>query len=163
MSEYTLVQRSSHRILTELIDGSKDSQYSWVLNPGSDGLLGVLRRLSASEASANWISGKPSIAAQTNHIRFSLELLNRRSKEEHLFNDEAWENSWKLQSVTNKEWRNLLDQLDKEAHEWMNAVLVSKRERDEDSVTEILTSVSHIAYHFGAIRQLLSIAFESSH
>ncbi|WP_080839368.1 DinB family protein [Cohnella massiliensis] len=158
MSEQNGVRRSLHLLLAELIDGPEEGRFTWVLNPGKgNGLLDSLRRLSGAEASAIRIPGRASIAAHANHLRFSLELLNRKSRGEALFADEDWAKSWELQTVTEPEWRGLIARLQDEAHSWMHHVMTAETEWDEKTTVEAIASSAHVAYHFGAIQQLLRI------
>lgn len=157
MNENLLVRQGLRRLLEELVDGPAADQYAWVLNPGTCGLMDTLKRLSAAESSAVRVPGRSSIAAHANHLRFSLELLNRKSNGEPPFPDEEWAASWSVQTVTDGEWSRLLARLQAEAGAWMNHVASSDRAWGEEETMEALASSAHIAYHFGAIRQLLGI------
>jgi hypothetical protein len=140
-------------ILSELIDGG--SQGTFVLDSKSPGLLAMLEALSAE--SASWRAGgdRMSIAAHVNHVTFTLHVMNRwASGEENPFADADWAGSWKLQTVTEPQWRELIASLRREAHAWIDA-LQQPREWDEITLTGTIGSPAHIAYHLGEVRQLI--------
>jgi hypothetical protein len=130
------VHRALSTLLRELIDGAHE-ETAWVLNPGDQGLLTSLERLSAADASAPAPGGGPPIAAHVDHLRYGLELLNRWSRGEEPFAEANYSASWGRTSVTDTEWADLRDQLRREA-----------------ALTGMLASVTHLAYHLGAIRQV---------
>ena len=79
-------------LLAELVDGaSKDGGY--MLNPGDEGLLRSLEKLSAADASALTPTGS-SIAAHVDHVRYGLSLMNRWSQGENPFASADWTASW---------------------------------------------------------------------
>lgn len=156
-----ILQNSINRLLHELVDGPDVNQYGFLLNPGSPGLLDILRQLDVSEATAVIAPGCSSIAAQANHIRFVLEVLNRKFAADPPIADEAWEQSWSVVLSSSAEWQHLLDQLQSEVQRWGSRVLAMPQPHDEDVMTEIVASVAHMAYHFGSIRQLLHFQFRN--
>jgi hypothetical protein len=77
------VAKTLGTLLAELVEGaSKDGGY--MLNPGDEGLLRSLEKLSASDASARTATGS-SIAAHVDHVRYGLSLMNRWSEGESPF------------------------------------------------------------------------------
>lgn len=130
---------------------------AWVLNPGDRGLLASLDALSAEEASAR-PGGRASIAAHTDHVRYGLQLLNRwASGDADPFSTADYSASWRRQMVTETEWRDLRDALARESRDWQ-AVLRQPRQVDRIALAGMISSVVHLAYHLGAIRQLNSAA-----
>ena len=151
----SLFNRSLHHLLVELIDGPAD-QWTWVLNPEDAGLLSVLEGLSAEVASRAPAHGRATIAAHANHVCYGLELLNRwAGGEENPFADADWAGSWRVERVSEPEWRELLARLRREAHGWRDAA-AQPRTWDEIALTGALASAAHLAYHLGAIRQLVA-------
>jgi hypothetical protein len=146
------VHRALSTLLRELIDGAHE-ETAWVLNPGDQGLLTSLERLSAADASAPAPGGGPPIAAHVDHLRYGLELLNRWSRGEEPFAEANYSASWGRTSVTDTEWADLRDQLRREADHWRDAVQ-EPLQMDEAALTGMLASVTHLAYHLGAIRQV---------
>jgi len=144
------------RILTalfgELVDGaSPDSAF--VLNPSDPGLLRSLDRLSAADASRVLPDHTTSVAAHVDHLRYGLELLNRWQRGEDPFAGADYSASWKRVGVTDAEWTALKTELRIQAEAW-SAALEDTRPLDDITLTGIVASVVHLAYHLGAIRQL---------
>ena len=154
-----LVLGALQTLLAELFDGPAPDS-SWVLHRGAGTELFVmLRGLSAKQASATPVPGRSTIAGHANHLRFSLELLNRWTRGENPFMDADWQGSWRVQTVSDEEWRDLLAALRAEADAWRDAV-VAPREWEPIALTGALASAAHVAYHLGAIRQLAVLAAE---
>ena len=141
-------------LLSELINGSPDLKVgTYMLNRGDEGLLKSLDKLSASAASAV-SSGGSSIAAHTDHIWYGFSLLNRwASGEKAPWKGADWTTSWKKPVVSEAEWEALRDDVRREAHAWIEALRVP-RDVNEGELGWITGSVSHLAYHVGAIRQI---------
>jgi hypothetical protein len=144
--------RALAALLGELIDGSA-SEASWILNPEDPGLRRSLETLPASAASVVPAAGGSSVAAHVDHLCYGLELLNRWSRGEDPFADANYSASWRRSVVSDTEWAALRDRLWREAHAWMENIR-NPRPLSEAEVTNIVSSVAHLAYHFGAIRQI---------
>jgi hypothetical protein len=139
-------------LLNELLDGpARDA--SWVLNPGDEGLLASLDRLSAAQASAPSSDGGASIAAHVDHLRYGLELLNRWSRGEQPFADADYSASWTRTMVSDPEWSTRRQSLRDEAYKWRDAMR-TVGEISEFELSGVVGSVVHLAYHLGAIRQI---------
>ena len=138
-------------LLAELVDGaSKEGGY--MLNPGDEGLLRSLEKLSAADASALTATGS-SIAAHVDHIRYGLSLMNRWGQGENPFGSADWKESWKRTKVSEKEWQQRIAELRAEAARWLGVVR-TPREVDEDGLKGLMGSIAHLAYHLGAVRQI---------
>jgi hypothetical protein len=138
-------------LLSELVDGaSKDGGY--MLNPGDEGLLRSLDKLSAADASALTPTGS-SIAAHADHIRYGLSLMNRWSQGEDPFESADWKASWTRTRVTEPEWRQRVSDLRAETARWLGVVR-TPREIDEVELNGMIGSIAHLAYHLGAVRQI---------
>jgi len=140
-------------LLSELVNGSPDpSARTSILNRGDAGLLASLDRLSADAASAT--HGGPSIAAHVDHLRYGLSLLNGWiSGSPAPFQNMDWTTSWKKNLVSEAEWTTLRQALRLEATAWIHA-LRAPREVTDIEAHWITGTLAHIAYHFGAIRQI---------
>ena len=140
-------------LFSELVYGSAErTARTYVLNQGDAGLLAALDRLSAVAASAR--HGGPSIAAHVDHLRYGLSLLNRwAGGSPPPWPDMDWAASWRKCVVSDTEWRQLCDELRREADAWAEA-LRTPREVSDVEVGWMVGSVAHIAYHIGAIRQI---------
>ena len=137
-------------LLTELLDGLP-SPPGFVLNPGDPGLLRTLDRLSAEAASAPGPNGGPSVAAHVDHLRYGLHLLNQWADGGTPFDDAEYAASWRKSVVTDVDWTSLLAALRQEAGQWRTAIA---RRSAGDEIIVPISSVVHLAYHFGAIRQI---------
>ena len=138
-------------LLAELIDGaSKEGGY--MLNPGDEGLLRSLDKLSAADASALTPTGS-SIAAHVDHVRYGLSLMNRWSQGENPFESADWKPSWTRTRVSEPEWQQRVAELRAETARWLGVVR-APREVDEVELNGMIGSIAHLAYHLGAIRQI---------
>jgi len=140
-------------LLSELVNGSPDPGVgTYMLNRGDDGLLNSLDKLSAPAASAT--AGGGSIAAHVDHLRYGLSLLNRWAAGERApWKGADWTASWRHPVVSEVEWRALRDDLRREARAWIEALRVPRDVQDAE-LGWITGSISHLAYHVGAIRQI---------
>jgi len=137
-------------IFAELVDGA--SQPTYVLNNSDAGLLRSLDKLSATAASHLTATGS-SIAAQVDHVRYALSVMNRWSAGENAFDAADWTTSWRKTRVTAVQWKQLREELADEAHRWLES-LKKPREIDQSDMNSVVGSIAHIAYHVGAIRQI---------
>ena len=155
MSLDVLLRDALRDLLRELLDGPPGGM-AFVVNPGDRGLLGSLALLSAVEASSR-AGGRSSIASHVRHLRYGFELLNRWARGENPFADADYAASWEHQQVTDGEWLELREGLEREARAWMASVQ-APREWDQVMLGGTIGSVAHLGYHLGAIRQLASAA-----
>lgn len=126
-----------------------------MLNQGDVGLLRSLDKLSAAEASSS-SSGRVPVAAHVDHVRYSLQRLNGWASGKDL-GPADWEASWRRTRVSDVEWKALRANLATEVAEWKQ-VLERATVTDDEAMRSLASSVAHLAYHFGAIRQLADAA-----
>lgn len=139
-------------LFRELVDGVPRGP-SYMINIGDIGLLGSLDKISAADAS-HIHDGGTSIAAQVDHIRYGIALMNQwRSGVANPWAGADWTASWRKTSVSNEQWRQLRAELRDETHQWLDTI-GSARELDETQLMYMMASIAHLAYHFGAIRQM---------
>ena len=146
------VYRAVLGLLRELLDGPS-TDAAFVLNPRDPGLLRSLEMLSGDQASAAPAFGGASIAAHVDHLRYGFALLNRWVRGEQPFADAEYSASWQRGTVSDAEWTARLRDLRSEADKWREA-LAHPRDVSGEELTGIVSSVVHLAYHFGAIRQI---------
>ena len=140
------------RLFTELISGTS-GRGGFVLNTGDIGLLRSLDHVSAADASRS-VNGGATIAAHVQHLRYGLSLMNRWAAEGgNPFADAAWDEAWKTSVVDASEWAAIRSGLADEAHQWLR-MLASPRTADETEFAGMVSSIAHLAYHVGAIRQI---------
>ena len=64
-----------------------------------------------------------------------------------------WTASWRKNVVSDTEWHELRDELRREADAWAKT-LSTPREVSDVEAGWLAGSVTHVAYHMGAIRQI---------
>lgn len=138
-------------LFSELVDGAPPAA-AYMLNRGDRGLLRSLDRLSAEAASAT-AEGGASVAAHVEHLRYGLSLLNQWAAGVRPFEDADWTVAWQKNRVSEAEWADLRRRLGEETREWLG-YLRTPREVGELELNDIIGSIAHLAYHFGAIRQI---------
>ncbi len=153
MTNQDVLRRALSTLLSELVDGVPPNA-CFVLNPGDPGLLRSLDRLTPAEASAVSPQGGASIAAHVDHLCYGMEILNRWAEgDERAFETADYTVSWRRTRVDDAAWSTLRSRLR------MNALKLSAAfqhvQADNDlHVTGGIAMVVHLAYHFGAIRQM---------
>lgn len=141
------------RLLGEALYGPQGGD-AFFLNSGDRGLLASLDALSAEAASAR-PGGRASVASHVEHLRYGFALLNREAKGETVSAD--WAEAWKHQTVSEEEWRQLRADLARETLAWLE-VMKQPPAYSEVNLTSAVSSIPHLTYHLGAIRQLAAAA-----
>ncbi len=145
------------KLLIEVFEGPPGDE-AYVLNPGDPGLLRQLESISAAIASTAPTPAKPPIAAHVDHVLYGLSLMNRwTAGEENPWASADWNASWRITSVTEEQWRALLNKLRQAATAWREGAK-AKQDWDGLAAAGAISSVAHTAYHLGAIRQILAVA-----
>lgn len=153
---HALLRNALLGLFRELIDGAP-ADAAFIVNPGDPGLVRSLGKLSAADASAR-TAERSSVAAHVGHLRYGFELLNRwAGGDENAFAGATYAKCWERQQVAEGEWRDLLQGLAQEVRAWMGAI-ERRREWDFVALSGAISSVAHLAYHLGAIRQLAAAA-----
>ena len=118
-------------------------------------LFETLEGVSAEEASRAISSNSATIAAQVEHVRFYLDVLN-----DYMQTGEDKENNWReiwetVREVTPEEWEDIKRRL-KQSHERALATINSFEKWDgKYDIVGGLSILVHTAYHLGGIRQAL--------
>jgi hypothetical protein len=156
MQEFSLkvITESIITLLTEAYPGPPDPHGTWFIdNDTSAGLFGILRDVTAEEASTSVDgTGNPgtTIASHVEHLHWSLANMNR-SMRGGAFGD--WNESWNLKETNPAEWSRLLSELKKEFEDLCEG-LRNQTEIDPQYFTGGLALAPHAAYHLGNIRQM---------
>src|SRR4051812_29976398 len=141
------------RLFSELIQGTSRQGEAFILNSGDVGLLRSLDQLPAAEASQS-VNGGATIAAHAQHVTYGLSLMNRWATEGgNPFADAKWDEAWKTSVVDASRWAEIRTGLRHETQRWLE-MLQSPRECSGIELTGMMSSVAHLAYHLGAIRQI---------
>jgi hypothetical protein len=141
-------------LFSELVNGPKGACY--MLNAGDRGLLASLDRLDAKAASAIPPSGGASIAAHVDHVLYGINLFNRWvAGDEEPWADADWTASWQRTAVDDAEWQALRDQFRIELRRCQEALAqADAADLEGIELNGAIGIVAHLAYHFGAIRQI---------
>lgn len=113
------------------------------------GVFNTIANLDAFAASQT-VSGS-TIAAQTDHLRYYLEVLNNFLSGTVQAAD--WSRSWAIKDISDAEWTKSKKDLRK-TYNTVVKTFEKIDEWDEDKMSEAMAIVVHTAYHLGAIRQI---------
>src|ERR671911_387113 len=114
-------------------------------------LFETLATISAEEASQPVGDRCATLAAQVNHIRVYIEVLERYMRGEEVGQTD-WATSWRVSRVDDAEWDSLKERLDV-AYQSMRATMQDVTNGDrEDAMSGTLAILVHTAYHLGEIR-----------
>jgi len=149
----TQTRRALAALLGELVEGA-NAESGYVLNPKDPGLLYALDRLSASEASHVPTGHRSSVAAHADHLRYGIDLMNQWADGDDPFGDADYTASWRRVVVTDSEWSHLRAELKRQLEIWSKNLAQPRAETDTEHAG-VIASVVHLAYHFGAIRQIV--------
>jgi hypothetical protein len=142
------------RLFSELVDGAPHAAGgAFILNSGDAGLLRSLDKLTAADASRA-SQGGATIAAHAQHVRYGLSLMNRWAAEGgDPFADATWDAAWKIAAVDEAAWTEIRGGLRDEVQRWLKT-LGTPRDASEIELAGLISSIAHLAYHLGAIRQI---------
>ena len=153
----TDINTSLTTLFSELVLGAPVGGGAFILNSGDAGLLRSLENLSAADASGS-VHGGATIAAHAQHLRYDLSLMNRWATEGgNPFMDAKGEEAWKISRVGDAEWAEIRGGLGTEARCWLDA-LGAPRDVSLSDLSGMIASIVHLAYHFGAVRQIAASA-----
>jgi hypothetical protein len=151
--DHAMVSEAMVRLLRELLYGTPKGGGSVVLNGGDVGLLRTLDATPAVIASRS-SPGGASIAAHMLHVQYGLALLNKSRRDgSNAYDDPKWDTAWKTREVTEAEWRDIRDVLRAEGDQWLDNLARTASVSVAD-LAGTMGSIAHVAYHFGAIRQV---------
>lgn len=136
----------------EIYHGVGTGSPSWVVsNEPDSGVFGSIHDLTAEQASRKSCGGL-SIAAHTEHLRWSLAYALAYFRGERP--DASWSASWSVDTVDEQAWRRLRDELKTEYEALVEAIEKTKYWSNRDMRAGTLALVPHGAYHLGVIRLL---------
>lgn len=145
---YLILFRECFEGIVEGADGT------WFVQ-GKEGLFDAFATVDARQASKKPSPDCNSIAAHTFHILFALQGGNSYAGRPEP--EGTWESSWAKQTVTDSEWSELAGRI-KDEYDWhMHWVMTNEDWGDPEMTTGVMAQLPHMAYHLGAIRQLMKI------
>lgn len=160
MSVQIPVERFKEPLL-ECLDETFSTVHGIFLDKGTT-LFETLAGVSPEEASRAIAEGSATIAAQVEHVRFYLDVLDvymRTGKEQAVNWREIWETA---HEVTPEEWEDAKHRL-QQSHERVLATINSFEKWDgKYDIAGALSILVHTAYHLGGIRQAMGAIRASS-
>jgi hypothetical protein len=149
----TLLERVVKSIF-ECLDETFVDGHEIYLDKGSS-LFPTLEGVSAQEASSSVSSDSATLAAQVEHIRFYLDVLNDEIRSKPIVKVD-WEATWRfVNQVTPEEWEGQKRRLRESYDRIMTTLKGIDGLRGENEIAGALSVLSHTAYHLGGIRQAL--------
>jgi hypothetical protein len=141
-------------VLKETVEGPGEGG-SFFLDPNT-GLLQTLETLSLSEqglerAFASPAPGRPSIAAHVKHTSFHMNAICAWPRGDHSRRD--WPSSFVLENHNAATWTALLEELKFEYQDFQS--VIQEFATENEALGGAVGGIVHVAYHLGAIRQLI--------
>jgi hypothetical protein len=144
-------------LFAELVQGTGSGTGPVILNSRDAGLLAAIDHMSASDASRSSNAGA-TIAAHVQHLRYGLSLMNEwATSGGDPFANAKWDEAWKTRQVDETEWAHIRAGFRSEAETWLGN-LARHGDTFTDRTAAYMGSIAHLAYHLGAIRQILPAA-----
>lgn len=123
------------------------------LDSGTAGFFGALAEVDAATASRTLKTGNVTLAAHCWHVTWLLETAVRYSDREQFEPD--WGASWAVDTVDTAAWAKLRQTM-RQNYDALTSRIRAKSVWSEDDVAGSLTTLTHVVYHLGEIKQMLS-------
>jgi hypothetical protein len=139
-------------LLNEIYVGP-EGKPTWVIDQKGHGFTETIKEIDAKQASISTVIGGSTIAAHTEHLRWSLRVALEFFDGKLPTPD--WAESWRTHEVNNQEWKKLqLDLL--AAYNDLKAAIEQRTDWSNPQFNQgVLALLPHAAYHLGAIKQLI--------
>lgn len=143
--------------LLQFIDETFSQVHGMYLDKGTT-LYETLDGVTAEEASRSASPQTATIAAQVEHVRFYLDVLDEIIRTKNLNKKYDWREIWEtVREVTPEQWEDLKRRLH-ESHDRVMATVNSFENWDGPfDIGGAISIVAHTAYHLGGIRQALGV------
>ena len=152
MTQQIPVERFTYTLFG-LLTETFESVYGIFLDRGTS-LFETLDGITAEQASRATSSRCATLAAQVNHVRFYLDVLEEYMLETRT-EQADWASSWQMGAVTAEEWASLKMSL-RESYARVRRTMEGFDSWDNDSrLGGAVAIVVHTAHHLGEIRQML--------
>jgi hypothetical protein len=153
-------QLAATMLLREAFDGIPAGQdYTWFVQ-GKEGVFDALTSIDAETASRKPSPTCASIAAHANHILFILQCANvDQGRPEP---EGTWEGTWERQAVTDPAWTSLVESIREEYSLLLGWLEKNTDWSQKDAFVGALVPLPHIAFHLGAIRQILRLVHDQT-
>lgn len=143
--------------LLEFLDETFSRAHGLYLDKGTT-LYETLDSVTAAEASRSAAPTTATIAAQVEHVRFYLDVLDEIIQTKNIEKKYNWREIWEtVREVTPEQWEELKRRL-RESHERVLATINSFENWDGPfDIGGAISIIAHTAYHLGGIRQALGV------
>ena len=153
MSAQIPVDRFTREVF-ECLDETFNEHHGVFLDKGTS-LFETLKTVSAAEASRRAGANCATIAAQVEHVRFYLDVLNDTILGRPVGKVD-WREIWnRVSAVSEEEWQSQLERLKKSYQQVMSTIRSYDHSKGEFGIPGSLAVLAHTAYHLGGIRQSL--------
>ena len=143
------------QLFNEAFEGRPAGQsHTWFVE-GTEGIFDVLDAVDSTRASKRATLGSSTIYAHLNHARYALWLSNSYIRGEAPASD--WEGSWAKQECSDEEWAQLGQELRKEFMDIVAFFETKPQWPEQDWLLGAMALLPHMAYHLGAVRQLIKL------
>lgn len=142
------------QLLAEAFEGASAGS-TWFVD--DQGFLESIRGLEGKRASQPVPPDDTgtSVAAHVEHVRWFLALMNSFARGERP--EIRWSDSWSVREVAPHAWETLQADLEREFQELSEHLERGLDAENPERLMPILAKVTHVAYHLGAVRQLIKI------
>ncbi len=153
MSSQTAIELFKKELF-QCLEETVEQVHGIYLDKGTS-LFETLDRISAEDASRSIAEGGATIAAQVEHVRFYLDVLNDVMQKEEVIKVD-WREIWeRVHEVSPEEWEAQKQRL-RESYQRVLATMKNyKKWEGEYGISGALAVLVHTAYHLGGIRQAL--------
>src|SRR5918999_351991 len=143
--------------LLQFIDETFSQVHGMYLDKGTT-LYETLDGVTAKEASRAASSQTATIAAQVEHVRFYLDVLDEIIRTQNYEKKYNWREIWEtVREVTPEQWEDLKRRL-RESHERVMSTINSFENWDGPyDIGGVISIIAHTAYHLGGIRIALGV------
>jgi len=143
--------------LLQLIDETFSQVHGMYLDKGTT-LYETLEGVSAEEASRSASPATATVAAQVEHVRFYLDVLDEIIRTGDIEKKYNWREIWEtVREVTPEQWEDLKRRL-RASHDRVMTTINSFENWDGPfDIGGAISIVAHTAYHLGGIRQALGV------
>jgi len=143
--------------LLQLLEETFSKVHGMYIDKGTT-LYETLDSVTAAEASRSASPQTATIAAQVDHVRFYLDVIDDIMRSQSLDKGYNWRHIWEtVREVTPEQWEDIKRQL-RESHDQVIKRINSVRNWDNEiDFGCVMSIVAHTAYHLGGIRQALAV------
>lgn len=148
-------QSTATLLFREAFEGREaDKDYTWFVEK-KEGIFDALNSVDSRQASKKPSGACSSIAGHAYHMLYALRGANTvhgGAKPEG-----TWTESWSRQSVSSADWEELKTEIATEYQTFISWFESNQDWSDDETRIGALAALPHMAFHLGAIRQILKV------